>query len=237
MSERCGAQTSVHQAPFGLRGLAGDNKCLSLNHKFSSPNLLPKAHRAAVGRRGSKTALSRARISILEYQNGVALERRDLRRRNSFLRVPLSQWLGRKPAPTDPVPSIELPAAPRSSARHRCTTPFGPDGGREAQRPPQASAMSRLRGRLRSRSICVKTLAGSVSSGTPSYALVEGMNKKVIVKINDVGPLTPGRVIDFNERTMRHFDPTLQRGLIRNVKVTPLPGKDWTVGPVTNGSV
>ena len=79
---------------------------------------------------------------------------------------------------------------------------------------------------------------GGVRHGkSPSYALVEGMNKKVIVKINDVGPLTPGRVIDFNERTMRHFDPTLQRGLIRNVKVTPLPGKDWTVGPVTNGSV
>ena len=73
--------------------------------------------------------------------------------------------------------------------------------------------------------------------GGPSYALVEGMNKKVIVKINDVGPLTPGRIIDFNERTMRYFDPTLQLGLIRNVKVTPLHGKDWTAGPVAKGRV
>ena len=43
-----------------------------------------------------------------------------------------------------------------------------------------------------------------------SYALVEAINKKAIVKINDVGPLKPGRIIDFDERTMRYFDPTLQ---------------------------
>ena len=78
---------------------------------------------------------------------------------------------------------------------------------------------------------------GGVRYGkNPAYALVEGMNKKVIVKINDVGPLKPGRIIDFNERTMRHFDPTLRLGLIRNVKVTPLLGKDWAVGPVADGS-
>jgi peptidoglycan lytic transglycosylase len=77
---------------------------------------------------------------------------------------------------------------------------------------------------------------GGVHYGkSPSYALVEGMNKKVIVKINDVGPLQAGRIIDFNERTMRYFDPSLQLGLIRNVRVTPLRGNDWTVGPVTEG--
>jgi rare lipoprotein A len=77
---------------------------------------------------------------------------------------------------------------------------------------------------------------GGVRHGrSPSYALVEGMNKKVIVKINDVGPLMPGRVIDFNEQTMRHFDPTLRLGLIRNVKVTALRGSDWTPGPVDEG--
>jgi peptidoglycan lytic transglycosylase len=64
------------------------------------------------------------------------------------------------------------------------------------------------------------------------YALIEGDDKKAIVKINDVGPLKPGRIIDFNEQTMRYFDPTLQRGLIDNVKVTPLDGDDWTPGPV-----
>ena len=66
----------------------------------------------------------------------------------------------------------------------------------------------------------------------PVYALIESADKQVIVRINDVGPLTPGRVIDLNERTMHYFDPTLQRGLIRSVKVTPLPGTDWTPGPV-----
>jgi rare lipoprotein A len=65
-----------------------------------------------------------------------------------------------------------------------------------------------------------------------SYALVEAVNKKVIVKINDVGPLKPGRIIDFNEQTMRYFDPTLRLGLIRNTKVTPLHGDDWIPGPL-----
>ena len=64
------------------------------------------------------------------------------------------------------------------------------------------------------------------------YALVEGEGKKAIIKINDVGPVTPGRIIDFNERTMRYFDPSLQRGVIDGVKVTPLFGDDWTPGPV-----
>src|SRR5215471_19015430 len=74
---------------------------------------------------------------------------------------------------------------------------------------------------------------GGVRQGNKaSYALVEGSNKKAIVKINDIGPLKPGRVIDFNEQTMRYFDPTLSLGVIQNVKVTPLPGDDWTPGPV-----
>ncbi|MGN6748804.1 MAG: RlpA-like double-psi beta-barrel domain-containing protein [Xanthobacteraceae bacterium] len=74
---------------------------------------------------------------------------------------------------------------------------------------------------------------GGVRQGSRNnYALVEGSNKRAIVKINDVGPLTPGRVIDFNEQTMRYFDPTLRLGVIRNVRVTPLPGNDWTPGPV-----
>src|SRR5215216_1632578 len=64
---------------------------------------------------------------------------------------------------------------------------------------------------------------GGVRYGAkPKYALVEAVGKKVIVKINDVGPLTPGRIIDLNERTMRHFDPGLQRGVIQGVKVSPL---------------
>ena len=66
---------------------------------------------------------------------------------------------------------------------------------------------------------------GGVQYGArPKYALVEAVGKKVIVKINDVGPLTPGRIIDLNERTMRHFDPSLQLGVISGVRVRPLSG-------------
>ena len=74
---------------------------------------------------------------------------------------------------------------------------------------------------------------GGVQFGVkPKFALVEAAGKKVIVKINDVGPLRPGRVIDLNERTMRHFDPGLERGVIKDVRVSPLSGDDWTLGPV-----
>jgi len=69
----------------------------------------------------------------------------------------------------------------------------------------------------------------------PAYALVTSAQKKVIVKINDVGPLEPGRVIDFNEQTMRYFDPTLQLGLIR-IEVSPLPGDSWSVGPIAQNN-
>ena len=66
----------------------------------------------------------------------------------------------------------------------------------------------------------------------PTFALVESGKKGVIVKINDVGPLKPGRVIDLNERSMRYFDPTQQLGLIDEVKVTLLRDDNWTPGPV-----
>jgi rare lipoprotein A len=74
---------------------------------------------------------------------------------------------------------------------------------------------------------------GGVQFGArPKYALVEAAGKKVIVKINDVGPLKPGRIIDLNERTMRHFDPSLELGVIPDVTVRPLSGDDWIPGPV-----
>ena len=66
----------------------------------------------------------------------------------------------------------------------------------------------------------------------PVFALVEGAGKKVIVRINDVGPLRPGRIIDLNARTMQYFDPSLKAGLIHDVKVTPLFANDLAVGPV-----
>jgi rare lipoprotein A len=74
---------------------------------------------------------------------------------------------------------------------------------------------------------------GGVQYGArPKYALVEAVGKKLIVKINDVGPLTPGRIIDLNERAMRHFDPSLQLGVIYGVRVSPLSGDYWIPGPV-----
>ena len=74
---------------------------------------------------------------------------------------------------------------------------------------------------------------GGVQFGArPKFALVEAVGKKVIVKINDVGPLRPGRIIDLNERTMRHFDPSMELGVIPDVTVRPLSGDDWTTGPV-----
>jgi rare lipoprotein A len=66
----------------------------------------------------------------------------------------------------------------------------------------------------------------------PTYALVASGEKRLIVKINDVGPLKSGRVLDLNERSMRYFDPFLVQGLIQDVKITVLPGADWTPGPV-----
>ena len=76
---------------------------------------------------------------------------------------------------------------------------------------------------------------GGVSFGKnyqAAYVLVESIGKRAIIRINDVGPLRPGRIIDFNEQTMRYFDPTLELGLIRAVTVKPLPGTDWPLGPV-----
>ncbi|WP_018641484.1 septal ring lytic transglycosylase RlpA family protein [Bradyrhizobium huanghuaihaiense] len=77
-----------------------------------------------------------------------------------------------------------------------------------------------------------RKFGGVLFGARPKFALVEAVGKKVIVKINDVGPLRPGRIIDFNERTMRHFDPSLERGVIKDVKVSPLAGDNWTLGPV-----
>jgi hypothetical protein len=46
------------------------------------------------------------------------------------------------------------------------------------------------------------------------------------------GGLTPGRIIDLNERAMRHFDPSLRLGVIYGVRVRPLSGDYWIPGPV-----
>jgi rare lipoprotein A len=70
----------------------------------------------------------------------------------------------------------------------------------------------------------------------PTYALVASADKQAIVKINDVGPLEPGRVIDFNEQTMHYFDSTLKLGLIHLIMITPLLGGNWSPGPIADNS-
>lgn len=74
---------------------------------------------------------------------------------------------------------------------------------------------------------------GVIFGARPKYALVEALGKKIIVKINDVGPLTPGRIIDLNERAMRYFDPSMEIGVIYDVVVRPLEGDFWIPGPVS----
>ena len=81
----------------------------------------------------------------------------------------------------------------------------------------------------------LRAFFGGVRGGKkyqPTFALVECEEKKAVVKINDVGPLKPGRIIDLNEHAMRYFDPSLRRGVISKVKVTPLKGNRWTAGPI-----
>jgi len=84
-----------------------------------------------------------------------------------------------------------------------------------------------------------RDLFGGVRFGRnyrPSFALVEAGERRVVVRINDVGPLKPGRVIDLNDHTMRYFDPSMQAGLIQDVKVTPLMGDNLATGPVAPAS-
>src|ERR1035437_6258152 len=66
----------------------------------------------------------------------------------------------------------------------------------------------------------------------PSFALVEYHGKRLIVKINDVGPLKQGRIIDLNERSMHYFDPTMRLGVLMDVRVTLLSGDEWAAGPL-----
>jgi rare lipoprotein A len=66
----------------------------------------------------------------------------------------------------------------------------------------------------------------------PTYALVACDDKHVIVKINDVGRLKRGRVIDLNKRSMRYCNSSTRVGLIHDVKITLLHGNNWEPGPV-----
>jgi hypothetical protein len=75
------------------------------------------------------------------------------------------------------------------------------------QKQLRASDMIQQPGPLQFKPICARCSAVSAMAMAyrPAYALVANADKRVIVKINDVGLLEPGRVIDFNEQTMRYL--------------------------------
>jgi rare lipoprotein A len=71
----------------------------------------------------------------------------------------------------------------------------------------------------------------------PAYAVAEYESKKIIVKFNDVGPLRPGRKFDLSRAAMAYFDG-LEKGLLTDLKVTPLPlGQNYIPGPVTDAQL
>ena len=66
-----------------------------------------------------------------------------------------------------------------------------------------------------------------------TYALVETANKRLIVKIDLSGLSARSRHRPQRPRDAL-FRSTLELGLIKRVKVTPLVGNDMTPGPVEN---
>ncbi len=76
-------------------------------------------------------------------------------------------------------------------------------------------------------------------TGKKGYARVTNLNtgKSILVKINDVGPLTSGRVIDLSQASFRSLSPTgtLGPGVLNNIKVEYLGEfkKGSPVGPTT----
>jgi rare lipoprotein A len=71
----------------------------------------------------------------------------------------------------------------------------------------------------------------------PAYAVAEYKGKKLILKFNDVGPLRPGRKFDLSRAAFAYFGK-LKKGLLPDVKVTPLPlGQSYPAGPVTDAQL
>jgi rare lipoprotein A len=81
---------------------------------------------------------------------------------------------------------------------------------------------------------------GGIRFGTkyqPAFAVAEYQGKKIILKFNDVGPLRPGRKFDLSRAAMAYFDG-LEKGLLSDLKVTPLPlGQIYVPGPITDAQM
>jgi len=72
------------------------------------------------------------------------------------------------------------------------------------------------------------------------HAVVQATNgRAMVVRINDNGPLVPGRVIDLNEKSMQYLSGgTMGRnsGIVKNVTVTLLCGiEEMALGPLDQG--
>jgi hypothetical protein len=86
-----------------------------------------------------------------------------------------------------------------------------------------------------------KTFHTGYGQKATGYALVEVNGRKLIIKVNDNGPLRPGRILDGTPATMNYlvsgadYDSTLHNNLLTNVKVTLLQG-EYTTGPVTGAT-
>jgi rare lipoprotein A len=158
--------------------------------------------------------------------------------RTSFDATPelqaLLATLWREPARLGP-PLMREPIVGIASMYNPCA-PGTPSGGAETA----SGELYDAEGWTAAIQIDLRARFGGVRFGRNyrhAYALIEGEDKRAIVKINDVGPLQPGRVIDLNERAMRYFDPSLALGLVPNVRITPLEGTNWTPGPVEDDSL
>ncbi len=67
-----------------------------------------------------------------------------------------------------------------------------------------------------------------------AFAVAEYGGKKLILKVNDVGPLRPGRKFDLSRAAMEYFDG-MEKGVLEDLKVTVLPlGQQFAPGPVTD---
>jgi rare lipoprotein A len=67
-----------------------------------------------------------------------------------------------------------------------------------------------------------------------AFAIAEYAGKKLILKVNDVGPLRPGRKFDLSRAAMEYFGG-VERGVLPDLKVTVLPvGQAFAPGPVSD---
>lgn len=84
----------------------------------------------------------------------------------------------------------------------------------------------------------IRHIFGGVRYGRlyqPAYGLGEYGGKKIIVRFNDVGPLRPGRKFDLSRAAMAYFDQSLDKGLLPNFRMIPLPlGRSYPLGPITD---